>query len=98
MIKLILLRCMAKPNIPRFIHSNLVRWMLLTGLFFLALLTLLRVVFYFIFTASSEKGFGPSFWMGFRYDARLVCVFLLIILIAGITVLFKPFNNKASKI
>ncbi len=87
-----------KQNISRFIHSRLLRWMLLTGCFFLLLLTLFRVVFHLVYAPAGEKGFGAAFWMGFRYDARIVCVFLFIIMLAGISWIFRPFNNRAARI
>ncbi len=36
--------------------------------------------------------------MGFRFDARVVCAFLFLILLLGISWYFKPFTHKASKI
>ncbi len=38
-----------------------------------------------------------AFWMGFRYDSRVACIFLLIILLAGVLFFFKPFDNKNSR-
>ncbi|MBL7748758.1 MAG: sulfatase-like hydrolase/transferase [Chitinophagaceae bacterium] len=81
----------------KIIQSRLIRWMLLSGCFFLAIMSLLRLVFHLLFKPASENGFLSSFWMGFRYDARVVCIFLLIVLLGGIAYLFRPFASKVSK-
>jgi phosphoglycerol transferase MdoB-like AlkP superfamily enzyme len=81
----------------KIIQSRLIRWILLTGLFFLALLSLLRLTFHLVFKPSGENAFSRSFWMGFRYDARVVCIFLISILIVGLFYFFKPFAGKISK-
>ncbi|HRF17718.1 MAG TPA: hypothetical protein PK977_06100, partial [Chitinophagaceae bacterium] len=82
----------------KFIHSRLVRWMLLNGLFFLLLLTILRIIFHFVFTPRGEKAIGDALWMGFRYDARVVCVFLMIVLLlSSIFYFYKPFTQVISR-
>ncbi len=78
----------------RIIHSKLIRWLLLTGCFFLLLLSVLRILFHFIFVPPGEKNVWGAFWMGFRFDARVVCIFLLIIFLAGLAFFFKPFVSK----
>jgi phosphoglycerol transferase MdoB-like AlkP superfamily enzyme len=71
--------------------------MLLSGCFFLVILSLLRLVFHLVYKPAGEAGFFASFWMGFRYDARVVCIFLLLVLIGGAVYLFRPFSGKLSK-
>jgi phosphoglycerol transferase MdoB-like AlkP superfamily enzyme len=71
--------------------------MLLSGCFFLAILSLLRLVFHLVYKPAGEAGFFASFWMGFRYDARVVCIFLLLVLIGGIVFLFRPFSGNVSR-
>jgi len=79
----------------KIIQSRFIRWLLATGVFFLLMMTLLRVIFHFVYKPSGENNFINSFGMGFRYDARVVCVFLLILmLIGGIVLFFKSFENK----
>ncbi|HWR32302.1 MAG TPA: hypothetical protein VN451_02150, partial [Chitinophagaceae bacterium] len=65
----------------RLIQSRLVRLLWMTGLFYLLLLTLFRFFFHQIFTATGEKNLFHSFVLGLRYDARVVGVFLLIVLL-----------------
>ncbi len=83
------------PIMIKIIQSRFIRWLLSTGVFFLLSMTLLRFIFHLVFKPAGEKYFLNSFWMGFRYDARVVGVFLLILmLIGGIILFFKPFENK----
>src|SRR6185503_16319778 len=88
---------MEKKIISRFIHSRLVRWMLVTGCFFLLLLTLFRLVFHLVFSPTGEHNILSAFWMGFRYDARVVCVFLVLVFLAGLLPFFKPFSGSISR-
>ena len=81
----------------KIIQSRLIRWLLLSGVFFLLLMSLLRLAFHWSFKPQGESGYMGSFWMGFRYDARVVCIFLLLILLVCIIPYFKPFVNKAAK-
>lgn len=81
----------------RIIQSRLVRLLWLTGIFYLVLLSLFRFVFHLIFTPAGEKHLGSSFLLGVRYDARVIAVFLLIILLLGTIRFFKPFAGGISK-
>ncbi|HEX4875696.1 MAG TPA: LTA synthase family protein [Chitinophagaceae bacterium] len=73
------------------IHSRLIRFLLLTGLFYLAVLSLLRLVFHLVFAPAGDNNTADAFWMGFRYDARVVCVLLLLIYFLSLFVL--PFSS-----
>lgn len=81
----------------RIIQSRLVRLLWLSGIFYLALLSLFRFVFHLIFTPAGEKHLFSSFILGIRYDARIISVFLLIILLLGTLRFFKPFAQRISK-
>ncbi|MBI5856744.1 MAG: sulfatase-like hydrolase/transferase [Sphingobacteriales bacterium] len=81
----------------KIIQPRLIRWILINGLFFLFLLSLLRLVFHLTFATSDEKNVSGAFWMGFRYDARVVCVFLFLIFLAGLFPFFKPFAGSISR-
>lgn len=78
-------------------HSRLIRLLWLTGLFYIVLLSLFRLVFHLVFTHSGEKHLFNSFLLGFRYDARIICIFLLILLLLGTIGFFKPFTGRVSK-
>jgi phosphoglycerol transferase MdoB-like AlkP superfamily enzyme len=50
-----------------------------------------------VYVPHGEKNFMGAFWMGFRYDARVVGVFLFIIFLAGLLFFLKPFHNTISR-
>jgi len=81
----------------KIIPSRLIRWFFITGTFYLLFLSLLRFVFHLVYAPAGEKNAAGAFWMGFRYDARVVCVFLFIIFLAGLFPFFKPFSNSVSR-
>ncbi len=81
----------------RIIQSRLIRWLFATGLFSLILLSLLRFIFHFVFHRTGETHLVNSFLLGFRYDARVVCCFLLIVLLLGSFRFFQPFSQKISR-
>lgn len=81
----------------RIIQPRLIRWILINGIFFLLVLSLLRLVFHLIFAHAGEKNVLGAFWMGFRYDARVVCVFLLLVFLTGLFPFFKPFSGSISR-
>ena len=71
--------------------------MLLCGIFYLLLMSVLRLIFHLVFAPSGEGATGQAFLLGFRYDARVVCIFLLITLLTGLFHFFKPFSGKNSR-
>lgn len=81
----------------RLIQSRLVCLLWMTGLFYLLLLSLFRFVFHKVFTPAGEKDLFHSFVLGFRFDARVVGVFLLIVLLLGMIKFFKPFSGNISR-
>src|SRR6266513_6044851 len=85
----------------RVIHSRLLRWTLSVGLFFLLLMTILRIVFFIYFRhlhLSWNESF-PSFILGLRFDLRIVCVLMVVLLVAGSFRPLNPFEStKAKKI
>jgi hypothetical protein len=82
----------------RIIHSRLIRYLAVSGLFYLLLLSALRLVFHIVFAPAAENGIIGSFWMGLRFDARVVAVYLLLVFIIEVFVLpFKPYVNNFSR-
>lgn len=79
---------------PKKILPRLIRWLLFNGLFFLLLMSLLRLIFHITFKPHTEDSSFSAFWIGFRFDARVVSVFLLIVLLGGMLFFFTPFDNK----
>jgi phosphoglycerol transferase MdoB-like AlkP superfamily enzyme len=73
-------------------------WIFWTGLLFLLLMTLLRVAFFGAFTPPSGHQpvpYARSFFLGLRYDARMVAVAGLLLFIGGLV--FKPFSSSGGK-
>ncbi|MFI5132690.1 MAG: LTA synthase family protein [Chitinophagales bacterium] len=68
-------------------------------MFFLLLMTILRLTFfiYFKHLHLSWKESFPSFVLGFRYDLRMVCVLMLVILILGSIKPFNPYESGGAK-
>lgn len=79
------------------IPSRLLRWMLLSGLFYMLLMAVLRLVFNLVFRPSGEEGLARAFWMGFRYDARVVCLFLLPVFLGGLIFYKRSFSGVAAR-
>jgi phosphoglycerol transferase MdoB-like AlkP superfamily enzyme len=79
--------------------SRLLRWSIYTGLFFLLLMTLLRGIFFFVFKNLnlSLADALPSFGLGLRYDLRMVCVLLMVLIIIGSIRPFNPFESKRAR-
>lgn len=79
---------------------RLVRWLFWTGLIFLALFTVLRVALYF-FSGRQGYGFGElweSFFLGLRYDLRMVSLLMLVMLLIGSIPPLHPFRSRGAKI
>ncbi|MBI4625233.1 MAG: LTA synthase family protein [Verrucomicrobia bacterium] len=77
------------PPVPR-----LIRWIVSLAVFFLVVMTLLRVGAYFAFTHDrlplSQTWAG--FWLGFRFDGRIVASAMLPLLVLGGISFLDAFN------
>jgi phosphoglycerol transferase MdoB-like AlkP superfamily enzyme len=78
---------------------KLTRWILWTGLIFLVLFTLMRLG---LFMLSNQQSYGLSklggaFFLGLRYDLRMISILLVIMLILGSIPALHPFTSKAGK-
>jgi phosphoglycerol transferase MdoB-like AlkP superfamily enzyme len=82
---------MKKIKVPRYIQ-----WIALTGVIFLLLMSLFRVVLVLAFKTASTASTNllPSFWLGFRYDARMIAIAALLIFLIGSIPALHPFNKK----
>lgn len=79
--------------------SPLLRWILSVSIFLLLVMTLARLVSYSVFAVpdKSDGSILPTFWLGFRYDARAVGILALVMLILGSIPVLNPFRNKAAQ-
>ena len=86
---------MKNLEIPR-----IVRWTLSTGLLFLVVLTIMRICLFVFFNRQSHSfgGLIPSFFLGLRFDLRMVCVLMLLMLVLGSIPPFSPFRSRTTKL
>jgi phosphoglycerol transferase MdoB-like AlkP superfamily enzyme len=84
---------MQKIKVPRYIQ-----WIVLTGIIFLVLMTILRVVLVLIFGHNvSWSSLISPFFLGFRFDLRMVCIVSLIVFLIGSIKPLHPLNKKAGR-
>jgi len=77
-------------RIPR-----LIRWVLSILLSFLVLMTIYRVVFFFHYRGISRPFSGSAFLLGLRYDARVVAVLGLFMLLLSAVPFLNPIKKRA---
>ncbi|MEP7319814.1 MAG: sulfatase-like hydrolase/transferase [Panacibacter sp.] len=82
---------MNKLKIPRYIQ-----WIVLTGIIFLLLMSLMRMalVLSFKIPSTSHTPFFQVFVLGMRYDLRDVCIASLLIFLIGSIPALHPFEKK----
>jgi phosphoglycerol transferase MdoB-like AlkP superfamily enzyme len=78
---------------------KLIRWIFSAGIIFLICMLLMRIVFlvYFPKQGNHFADVIPSFFLGFRYDLRDVCILCLALFIVGIIPFFNPFGVRKGK-
>lgn len=79
-------------RIPR-----LLRWIFSVVLILLFTMTLYRLVIFWRFNPSGKAFSGSAFIMGFRYDARVVCIIGLAMMLLCAIPGLNPFKNHAAK-
>ncbi|MDP4264128.1 MAG: sulfatase-like hydrolase/transferase [Bacteroidota bacterium] len=82
-----------------YIQSRLLRWLLGIGISFLIIMSLLRIIFALVFKPINIpwNEMRPAFSMGLRYDARIICVLLLPLLVIGSFRHCNPFDSRLSR-
>lgn len=83
-----------RRRVPR-----LVKWILSTGLVFLLLFTVLRIALYFF---AGRQGYSLGdladvFFLGLRYDLRMVSILMLIMLVPGSLSPLHPYRSRRAK-
>ncbi len=78
---------------------KLVRWIFAVGIIFLLWMGLLRLVFYFVFNHAGNpiSVLGGSFFLGFRFDLKMICFLLVFLLLAGALNVTDPFLSSRSR-
>lgn len=87
-----------KAKIPKTIPLT-IQWLLMLWLIYITIFTILRVatVVLFIPANTDIDSLLPSFWLGFRYDAKWISMILLPIAILSIYPKFSPFYSERNK-
>jgi phosphoglycerol transferase MdoB-like AlkP superfamily enzyme len=82
---------MNKLKVPRYIQ-----WIVLTGIIFLLLMSLMRMALVLSFTipTNNHTPFADVFLLGLRFDIRDVCIALLLLFIIGTIPALHPFEKK----
>lgn len=87
---------MQKLKIPRYIQ-----WLILTGIFFLLLMTCLRIALVFAFKTSDSLSqlsqLSPSFLLGARFDLRIVAILCFVLFVIGSLKWLHPFETSRGK-
>lgn len=84
---------MERLKVPAYI-----RWIFITGIVFLLLMSLLRLVLVFAFPHPADLSqLLPSFLLGIRYDIRIICIVCLVLFLLGSIAPINPIKKKAGK-
>jgi len=85
--------------IKRLKIPKLIRWIFSTGTIFLLLMTLLRLCLFFFFDKQGNhfSDIIPAMLLGIRYDLKMICILLLLILLGGTISYIRPFTTAAGK-
>ena len=87
-----------KAKIPRTIPLT-IQWLLMLWLIYITIFTILRIATVVLFIPANTEvdSLLPSFWLGFRYDAKWISMILLPIAILSIYPKFSPFYSERNK-
>ena len=75
-----------------------IKWLLASGILFLVLMSVLRIIFLNVFpapTGSRPVPVASLMWLGIRFDARVIGIVCLILFLKGLFV--KPFEKPFGK-
>ncbi len=76
-----------------------IQWLLMLWVIYIIIFTILRIatVVLFIPEGTSVLSLVPSFWLGFRYDAKWISIILLPIAVLSVYAKFSPFYSERNK-
>ncbi|MBK6828131.1 MAG: LTA synthase family protein [Chitinophagaceae bacterium] len=78
--------------------TRVLHYFLVSGIFFLLLMSILRLVFHLVFQLRGDSLTIDAILLGLRYDARVVGVYLFLLWVPGLFNSFRPFQQKAARI
>ncbi len=87
-----------KVKIPKTVPLT-IQWLLMLWFIYLIIFTILRIatVVLFIPANTEANSLLPSFWLGFRYDAKWISIILLPIAVLSIYPRLSPFFSETNK-
>jgi phosphoglycerol transferase MdoB-like AlkP superfamily enzyme len=87
-----------KAKIPRTVPLT-IQWLLMLWLIYVVIFTIFRVSTVALFIPSNVTiaSLLPSFWLGFRFDAKWISIILLPIAILSVYPKFSPFYSEKNK-
>ena len=87
-----------RAKIPKSIPLT-IQWLLMLWLIYVVIFTIFRIstVFLFIPANVTFASLLPSFWLGFRFDAKWISMILLPIAILSVYPKFSPFYSERNK-
>lgn len=87
-----------KAKIPKNVPLT-IQWLLVLWLIYIIIFTLFRIATVFLFIPANVTltSLIPSFWLGFRFDARWISIILLPIAILSVYPKFSPFFSERNK-
>ncbi len=76
---------------------RLLRWIFFVVTSFLVVMTLSRFIIFWTFNPPGKSFSGSAFIMGLRYDARMVCILGVVIMLLCAIPFMNPFRNPGAK-
>ncbi len=77
---------------------KLLRWIFAVVLILLLVMTISRLIIFWKFNPPGKAFSGSAFILGFRYDARVVCIIGLVMMLLCAFPFLNPFKNFKAKI
>ncbi len=87
-----------KTKIPKTVPLT-IQWLLTLWFIYLIIFTILRIATVVLFIPANIEADSllPSFWLGFRYDAKWISIILLPIAVLSVYPRFSPFFSEKNK-
>ena len=88
-----------KLKIPKSVPLT-IQWLIMLWFIYIIIFTLFRLITVILFRPVNIQfnSLWPSFWLGFKFDAKWIAFILLPIVILSLNSLFSPFYSKKNKL